>query len=345
MAYPSFLLNKPKLQQIYNRLSPEERQTMAERAQSPNFVKGDLLRYGRSVLNTRPKPGQGPHVTNQNMDTSKGIINAASDINRGTLQQNLYANRVNEVGPFGSRNYSYDPASGRWTANYSMSQPMQNLYNQINTQSSTNQFGDVGATRQKYEDAVYSNYANRYQPQFQQEQDTFRQQMANEGITQGSERYNKLQNEMLQRQNDMRKSWQNEAYQAAGQEQQRMFNQQYQQQKAPYENLGYLSQAQATTMRGYSPISQERMEAPDVTGAATSMYQMGPYAAQQHQYKMGEIGLQNEGAMNVAETNLLAGQGGGGENIATGTIRYDENGQAERYDGTQWVRFPQGDLR
>jgi len=309
---PSFLAGKPRLNKIYRKLGPEERATMQSLSQSPNFVKGDLLRYGRSVLASRPKSiGQGPQVDNYNLNKTTGIINAQSDVNRGVTNVNLAANRVNEQGPFGNRNMNWDPVTGRWTAQTTMTGPMQNLYNQLNTQSQTNPFGDVSADRAKAENAVYQNYQSKYEPQFKQQSDQFRQEMANSGLDPTSEKYTRMQSDLMKNQDEMRRSWANEAYTAGGQEQQRLFGQQLQQYNAPYQAMGSLANTQSTIQKGYQPISQERMESPDVTGTSTSMYQMGPYAAAQHGYKMGEIGLQNQGALNIAETQGLLGQSSG----------------------------------
>jgi len=63
------------------------------------------------------------------LDSSNGYVNAAEKTAAGNLQNAqlaTVANRVNQNTPYGSLNYTKN-ADGSWTANQSLSQPLQQL--------------------------------------------------------------------------------------------------------------------------------------------------------------------------------------------------------------------------
>jgi len=83
--------------------------------------------------------------------------------------------------------------------------------------------GGFGQERQNATNAVYDEFSRRNEPLFQQQQQAFRQRMAEQGIPEGSEQFQRAQQQMLQSQNDARLSAQNQAFLTGGQEQSRLF--------------------------------------------------------------------------------------------------------------------------
>ena len=58
------------------------------------------------------------------------------------------------------------------------------------------------AARQAAQDAVYNQYMERLQPQFQQQTDDLQTRLANQGLSVGSEAYQRAMSDLLQEQND-----------------------------------------------------------------------------------------------------------------------------------------------
>jgi len=263
------------------------------------------------------------------------VIDAQEWVNRQNLRLNQYSNRINQTGPMGGQEFYEDPITGRWTQKTTFGAPMQSLYDQLGKQFQTNPFTDVSADRAKAENAVYQNYSSKFEPQFNREQENFRQEMANSGVDPTSEKYRRMQDDMMKRQDEMRRSWANEAYTTGGQEQQRLSQQQIAQYNAPIAAFGNMAGAASTYQKGFNPISQERIENPDVTGTAQAYTQMGPYADTQQQYKMKQIEAQNAGALDIALTNQENESGPG-----DGDMSVDQDGNPIRYSSAdnRWHR-------
>jgi len=139
-------------------------------------------------------------------------------------------NRVGETNPFGSMTYETDPTTGQVTQRTSLAQDEQRLLDQqrqrdlglgdvaqgqtsrlqglLSQPFSLDGIGndpsqmDFSADRKRVEDAAYNQVTSRLQPQFEREEAAFRTRMANEGIPEGSERYNTALSQMKQSQND-----------------------------------------------------------------------------------------------------------------------------------------------
>lgn len=77
--------------------------------------------------------------------------------------------------------------------------------------------------RQRVEDSLYQRFADVNEPQFQRQQEQFRESMANQGIPAGSELYNRQLEQLNRAQNDARQSARTQAIGMGGQEQQRLF--------------------------------------------------------------------------------------------------------------------------
>lgn len=129
------------------------------------------------------------------------------------------ANRVNQVTPFGTLEYSHsgsDPDAG-WTATQTLSPEQMQQYqaktgiinallgNQDFANSFTqgidfSQLPETGISGQSVQDAVMS----RLQPQIDRDRNSLDNRLANQGIFQGSEAYRNAQNDQAFKENDQR---------------------------------------------------------------------------------------------------------------------------------------------
>ena len=178
---------------------------------------GGLLGGVSNVLFGSPQQAAVPDYTGAAQQTAQGNLDAA--------RVATAANRVNQVNPYGSLNYSVtgaDPyGNPTWTATTSLSPDQQELYNydiasskglgqlqqkglgyvsnMIDKPFSTSMLPQIGINAgEKYEDAIM----RRLQPTTDQEQKSFDAQMANQGIPVGSEAYTNAKRAFDARQND-----------------------------------------------------------------------------------------------------------------------------------------------
>lgn len=79
------------------------------------------------------------------------------------------------------------------------------------------------ADRKRVEDSLYQRFADVNEPQFEHQQQQFREQMANRGIPVGSEQYNRQLEQLNRAQNDARQAARTQAIGMGGQEDQRLY--------------------------------------------------------------------------------------------------------------------------
>jgi hypothetical protein len=178
---------------------------------------GGILGGVSNMLFGSPTQAATPDYTGAAQATASGNLDAA--------RAATAANRVNQVTPYGSLNYSVtgqDPyGNPTWTATSALSPDQQKLYN-YDIASSLG-LGELQNTGLKYvgnmlaspfdasklpstginagED-MSASIMRRLQPQLQQEQKSFDATMANQGIPVGSEAYENAKRSFDQRQND-----------------------------------------------------------------------------------------------------------------------------------------------
>lgn len=181
---------------------------------------GGILGGVTNMLFGKPQQAVTPDYTGAASATAQGNLDAARTATA--------ANRVNQVTPYGSLQYSINPESQwdiygnpTWTATTSLSPDQQQLYNydiatskglgELQTKGlgyvgkmldqpfSTSSLAQIGINPgEKYEDAIM----RRLQPTIQAEQKSFDAQMANQGIPVGSEAYMNAKRVFDARQND-----------------------------------------------------------------------------------------------------------------------------------------------
>lgn len=109
---------------------------------------------------------------------------------------------------------------------------------------------DYGAMRQKAEQTAMDAFNRQMQPQFQREEEAFRQRMAEQGIDPNGEQARRQFEQLKQQQGAMTQNAMTSAFQAGQGEQAQMFNQGVTGQLLPYQQIGaltpyYASQAAA----------------------------------------------------------------------------------------------------
>jgi len=140
------------------------------------------------------------------MATGNPYLDAAQQTTAGNVQQAqaaTAANRINQVTPYGSLNYTQGvDANGNptWTANQQLSQPLQNLTNTSLAGLQASQANPMYGINpgQTYSDAIMQ----RLKPQQAQAQEMNTAALANQGIVPGTAAYENAMRTFNQGQND-----------------------------------------------------------------------------------------------------------------------------------------------
>jgi hypothetical protein len=232
------------------------------------------------------------------------------------------ANRVNQVTPYGSLNYSItgeDPyGNPTWTATQTLAPAQQQLLdyqnkaslglgeltgkglsyvsNMLDTPFDTSALPSTGFNpSQSYQDA----YMQRLAPQIQQGQERLQQQLANQGIQIGSEAYDRAMMMQAQRENDLLAAATTQGYGVGQQARQQALQEQAFLRNEPLNTLNAVrTGAQVTGPQFVNSAQQATTAGPDILGAT----QMG-YNAQ-----LGASNAQN--AANAQMTQGLFSLGG-----------------------------------
>lgn len=168
---------------------------------------------------------------------------------------------------------------------------------------------DYGQMRQQAEQRVMDSFNRQMQPEFARQEASFREQMALQGVPEGSEKFN-LQYEQMRKAQDsarqsamdqsfqMGQSEQSQAFGQASQANQQMFGQQLQQYQNPYQNLGAFQpyyQGQMGMLQGQQ----------DYQNQLALQNNANKFASQQ-------AALDRQQQWNLANMGPVGGGGGGG---------------------------------
>jgi hypothetical protein len=140
------------------------------------------------------------------------------------------------------------------------------------------------AARQQNIDALYGQYQSRLDPRFQDEQTALQTQLANQGISVGSDAYSKSMESFGRSKNDAYTSALNQAVASGGGEQSRLFGlqanerdraiQEYAAQRnAPLNEVSALMSGTQIQNPQFSPTPQTGIQAADITGPTALGYQ------------------------------------------------------------------------
>jgi hypothetical protein len=216
------------------------------------------------------------------------------------------ANRVNQVTPYGSLNYSItgeDPyGNPTWTATQSLAPAQQQLLdyqnqaslglgqltqkglgyvsNMLDNPFDTSALPSTGFNpSQSYQDA----YMQRLAPQIQQGQERLQQQLANQGIQLGSEAYDRAMMNQAQRENDLLLGATTQGFGVGQQARQSALQEQAYLRNEPLNTLSAVrTGAQVTGPQFVNSAQQATTAGPDILGATQMGYnaQMGAANAQ-----------------------------------------------------------------
>lgn len=157
-----------------------------------------------------PSAPPAPDYTGAAQATAAGNVDAARIATK--------ANRVNQYTPYGNLIYTQDPAdSDKWSSRIDLSPTGQKLLDYSNN-SALGLGGQTGQALQRVDQSLsqpfnigsandatnkaYQNITSRLDPQWAQNEEMQRAQLANQGITQGSEAYNNAMRVFNQGKND-----------------------------------------------------------------------------------------------------------------------------------------------
>lgn len=235
-----------------------------------------------SLLN-KPQTPASPDYT--------ALANQQAQQNQQLLAQQTAANRYNQVTPYGNMTWTQDP-SGNWTQTQTLSPAQQQLLDQNNAlslglgsaqQSMLGQVnnaysqpftGGSDAARQQTIDSQYKAMTSRLDPQWQQRQAQMQTQLANQGISAGSEAYTNAMRDLNYAQNDAYQQAQNQALQLGNNEFQNSFNRNLTSYQLPMNMLNSLrtgSQVQAPSYSSQNTSASMGQPA-NLTQAAQNQY-------------------------------------------------------------------------
>lgn len=189
----------------------------------------------------------------------------------GAFQQaadaTAWGNRPNQNTPFGSENWTQDPATGHWTHNVGLNGPLAGAAQGLEGQFA-NAWGsplDNGAqARQHAEDALYGQAASRLDPMWGQREQQFSSGLANQGIDPNSKAGQQAYGSFGRDRNDAYQSAINSASMLGGQEASRQQGMDLQSRMAPLSGLQGL--AGLSGMPGFQ-------QGPSYLPAAIAQYQ------------------------------------------------------------------------
>jgi len=262
------------------------------------------------------------------MPASPDYVGAAKATAQGNLQmarEAAAANRVNQVGPYGSLQYTQTgkDAQGNpmWTATQSLSPEQQKLYEQ---QTGLSQ-GLLGAAQQGMGNVDVSgvdqsqlpsyginpgeNYTDammrQMQPQLERDQASLNQNLANQGIGIGSEAYNTAQQQQSDAANRARLQAVTGGMQTGLAANQQAFGQAAQNKQLPVNLINALRGGSQVQSQNYIQAPQQATTAgPDMLSAANMS---GQAAQNQYNAKMGQQNAMMGGLFSLGAGALSGG--------------------------------------
>lgn len=220
------------------------------------------------------------------------------------IEEQAKVNRPNVKGPL--RNTSFTKgADGYWTEETQFSPELQGLFDQrIGMVGEdlplydTPDDASFGAEGDKLSDSIYKKYESRLNPQFEKEQSDLTSQLANQGITQGSEAYTKAMDDLGRRKKEAYGQAGLESVGAGKQEQGRLYTQGMQSREQGFrQNISRRQQLynELASLMGTAQI-----------GKPTELDVTGPFT-QQYQGQMANVNQANQAGQQKTANNASAG--------------------------------------
>lgn len=219
-------------------------------------------------------------------DTQAARLQAIIDKKGGAANAPKAAKRLAEIQAAGGNVITTPgaPSTGEAPATFESvtqqgNEALTNTFEQMNNQGAFNP-GDYTQMRQQAEDSVMNSFNQRMNPQFQQQDERFRQQMANQGIPENSEMYQQQYQQMMQGQNDARQGAMSQAFQLGQGEQAQGWNQAFQGYQLPMAQLNALSpyygaQAQQNMQTGQQEFAANQADLDRQFGKWQQKYNRG----------------------------------------------------------------------
>lgn len=239
---------------------------------------------------------------------------------RNTRVQTM-ANRPSEINPYGTRTWSQDPNNpDNWTVTNSLSEPGQQIFDKSNALSidalnnaNIDQAALPGRMVNAGEDMT-SAVMRRLQPQLDRQREALRTQLANQGISLGSEAYNTSYRDQNQRENDLLTSAQIQGIQAGDASRQQALQEQIAMKNQPINMINAIRGGSQITNPTFGNFAQSgKAAAPDLMGAGQAGYQ-GALNSYNSQPSM------MNGLFGLGSTLLGAPSGSGGSMLMNGAI-------------------------
>lgn len=288
---------------------------------------GGILSPVTNLLFGKPAQAATPDYTGAAQATASGNLDAA--------RAATAANRVNQVTPYGSLNYSItgsDPyGNPTWTATQALSPDQQQLYNyDVATSKGLGELQQKGLgyvsnmldqpfdtsklvktgfdPSQSYQDA----YMKRLAPQINQSREQLDQQLANQGIKIGSEAYNRAKQLQAQKENDILLGATTQGFDVGQKARQQGFQELAYQRNEPINTLNAVrSGSQVTGPQFVNSFNQATTAGADLLGAAGLT---------------GQANIANANAQNAQQNAMMSGLFSlAGAGISKSDIRTKEN--------------------
>ena len=274
-------------------------------------------------LGDAPSPPPAPDYTGAAQATAAGNLQAA--------QTATAANRVNQVTPYGSLNYSQNGLDQQgnpiWTATTSLNNVGQQLLDQQNAASLglgtsiNSQLANVQNTMsqpfnptlpqvginagQNYQDAAMQRLA----PQISQQRELLANQLSNSGIPVGSEAYNRAQMNQAQKENDLYAANTTQGFNTGLAANQNAYNQAMTNYNMPLNTLSALRTGAQVQNPTFQNVPQQATTGgADILGATTAT---------------GNYNLAGSNASNAAQSNFNSGLMGLGGTLGAASIMSD----------------------
>jgi hypothetical protein len=314
-----------------NRLNPAQRQQFQQVRQTAGKQAGRAYRQG--ILGNQVGQ-QNIFKGYSNLDpTAVSSADAQYEANLQGAKDTAGMNRVNESNQYGSRQYGYDPTTGRQTITDSLSQPQQNLQNSLwnGQQAAVTQAqgmapvdpNQAGAARQQVINDTTQQFNTLNDPAFAKQNQDFQQQMADQGIAQGSDEWNKrYQGQVTQPQTLARQQAASAGVQMGGQEQSRLWNQQLQQRQLPFQDAASFAQlGQYIQQPQFQQMGQVQVNPTDVSNYNNAFSLQKRQAAD----ALNLAQVNNGAAMSRAQLAANAAKANAGSGLADpGLTNFDE---------------------
>lgn len=218
---------------------------------------------------------------------------AQTQVNKDTALYNAGLNRINQTTPYGSSKYTYSGVDASGVPQYSQEitlSPLgqQNLDNQQKQdailsnlgfgladqakESLGTSLGNFDDNRQAAQDALYRRQASYLAPQYANMQSDLNVRLANQGIGQGSEAWNRAQDELARQRTFAYQQAQDSAISGGGAEQQRAQALAAQLRTQPLNELNALRSGTQVTNPSIAAPGQSNAQTADLAGLVSNNY-------------------------------------------------------------------------